>query len=94
MLRCISYEHNSSQIVQFSFPYGLAVCRAQGGLPVGFLLRYSVIFTAESLSLLYLLVISSFICFRGSQPIPDDTTEFLHRRADTKHNVTCEDGLG
>ena len=26
-------------------------------------------------------------------PIPDDTTEFLHRRADTKHNVTCEDGL-
>ena len=28
-----------------------------------------------------------------SPPIPDDTTEFLHRRADTKHNVTCEDGL-
>ena len=26
-------------------------------------------------------------------PIPDDTTEFLHRRADTKHNVTCDDGL-
>ena len=26
-------------------------------------------------------------------PIPDDTTEILHRRADTKHNVTCEDGL-
>ena len=29
-----------------------------------FLLRYSVLFTVESLSLLYLLVISCFICFR------------------------------
>ena len=29
-----------------------------------FLLRYSVLFTVESLSLLYLLVISWFICFR------------------------------
>ena len=35
------------------------------GLPVGFLLlQYSVLFTVESLSLLYLLVISWFICFR------------------------------
>ena len=33
--------------------------RAQRGLPVGFLLlRYSVLFTVESLFLLYLLVIS------------------------------------
>ena len=37
----------------------LAVCRVHQGLPVGFLLlRYSVLFTVESLSLLYLLVIS------------------------------------
>ena len=37
----------------------------QSDLPVGFLLfRYSVLFTVESLSLLYLLVISWFICFR------------------------------
>ena len=37
----------------------LAVCQAHRGLPVGFLLlRYSVLFTVESLSLLYLLVIS------------------------------------
>ena len=43
----------------------LAVCRAHRGLPVGFLLlRYSVLFTVESLSLLYLLVTSWFICFR------------------------------
>ena len=36
-----------------------AVCRAHRGLPVGFLLLwYSVLFTDESLSLLYLLVIS------------------------------------
>ena len=35
------------------------------GLPVGFLLlRYSVLFTVEALSLLYLLVLSWFICFR------------------------------
>ena len=40
-------------------PDALAVCRAHRGLPVGFLLLwYSVLFTAESLSLLYLLVIS------------------------------------
>ena len=38
---------------------------SHGGLPVGFLLLwYSVLFTVESLSLLYLLVISWFICFR------------------------------
>ena len=37
----------------------LAVCWAHRGLPVGFLLLlYSVLFTVESLSLLYLLVIS------------------------------------
>ena len=37
----------------------LAFCRAHRGLPVGFLLFwYSVLFTVESLSLLYLLVIS------------------------------------
>ena len=37
----------------------LVVGRAHQGLPVGFLLlRYSVLFTVESLSLLYLLVIS------------------------------------
>ena len=41
----------------------MAVCRAHRGLPIGFLLlRYSVLFTVESLSLLYLLVISLFIC--------------------------------
>ena len=40
-------------------PDALAVCGAHRGLPVGFLLlRYSVLFTVESLSLLYLLVIS------------------------------------
>ena len=40
-------------------PDVLAVCRAHLGLPVGFLLlRFSVLFTVESLSLLYLLVIS------------------------------------
>ena len=40
-------------------PDALAVCRAHRGLAVGFLLLlYSVLFTVESLSLLYLLVIS------------------------------------
>ena len=38
---------------------------AHRGLPVGFLLlQYSVLFTVESLPLLYLRVISWFICFR------------------------------
>ena len=38
-------------------PDALAVCQAHQGLPVGFLLlRYSVLFTVESLSLLYLLL--------------------------------------
>ena len=40
-------------------PDALAVCQAHRGLLVGFLLlRYSVLFTVESLSLLYLLIIS------------------------------------
>ena len=40
-------------------PDALAVYQALRGLPVGFrLLRYSVLLTVESLSLLYLLVIS------------------------------------
>ena len=40
-------------------------CQAHRGLPVGFLLlRYSVLFTVESLSFLYLLLISWFICSR------------------------------
>ena len=40
-------------------PDALAVCRAHRGLPVGFLLLgYSVLFTIESVSLLYLLFIS------------------------------------
>ena len=40
-------------------PGALAVCRARRGLPVGFLLlRYSVLFAVQSLSLLCLLVIS------------------------------------
>ena len=39
--------------------------RAHRGLPVGFLLlQYSVLFSVESLILLYLLVISFFICSR------------------------------
>ena len=46
-------------------PGALAVCPAHRGLPVGFLLlRCSVLFTVESLSLLCLLVVSWFVCFR------------------------------
>ena len=40
-------------------PYALAVCQAHPSLPVGYLLlRYSVLFTVESLSLLYIMVTS------------------------------------
>ena len=39
-----------------------AICRAHRGLPVGFrLLQYSVLFTVESLSVLYLLFISDLL---------------------------------
>ena len=45
--------------------YALAVCRPTGVYLLDFfLLPYSVLFTVESLSLLYLLVLSSFICSR------------------------------
>ena len=45
-------------------PDALAVCRALRGLPVGFLLlRCSVLFAVESLSLLCLLVVSWFVLF-------------------------------
>ena len=40
-------------------------CKAYWRLPVGFLLlQYSVLFTVESIYLLYLLFISLFICYR------------------------------
>ena len=44
-------------LMRWKGPDALAVCRAHRGLPVGFLLlRYSVLFTVKSLSLLHLLV--------------------------------------
>ena len=46
-------------LMRWEGPDALAVCQAHQDLPVGFLLlRYSVLFTVESLSLLYLLFIS------------------------------------
>ena len=46
-------------------PVALAVRRARRGLPVGFLLlRCSVLFAVGFLSLLCLLVVSWFVCFR------------------------------
>ena len=48
----LTFQVRKPQILQY-------FTRAHRGLPVGFLLlRYSVLFTIESLSLLYLLVIS------------------------------------
>ena len=45
-------------LMRWQRPDALAVCWAHRGLPVGFLLLlYSVLFTVESLSLFYLLVI-------------------------------------
>ena len=53
------FEHGLNLTQLKMGPDALAVCRAHRGLPVGFLLlRFSVLFTVESLSLLYLLVIS------------------------------------
>ena len=51
-------------------PDVLAVCQAYWGLPVGFLLfQYSVLFTVDSLSLLYLLVISCFFSVLGDDAL-------------------------
>ena len=53
------------QLMRWNGPDTLAVCWVHWGLPVKFLLLpYSVLFTVESLSLLYLLFISRFICSR------------------------------
>ena len=50
--------------VQSSFRGGTRGAQISKGLPVGFLLLwYFVLFTVESLSWLYLLVLSCFICF-------------------------------
>ena len=56
---CDSSSLGACLLVGWWGPGALTVCRAHRGLPVGFLLLwYSVLFTVESLSLLYLLVIS------------------------------------
>ena len=53
------FRLNNLSIDEMVGPDALAVCRAHRGVPVGFLLLgYSVLFTVESSSLLYLLVIS------------------------------------
>ena len=54
---CDGSDLKTYLLVRWYGPYALTVCRAHWGLPVGFLLhRYSVLFTVESSSLLYLLV--------------------------------------
>ena len=55
----ISMPLKTYLLMRWYGPDALAVCRAHRGLPVGFLLLlYSVLFTVESLSLLYHLFIS------------------------------------
>ena len=55
----ISMPLKTYLLMRWYGPDALAVCRAPKGLPVGFLLLlYSVLFTVESLSLLYHLFIS------------------------------------
>ena len=57
-LKCLS-------IAEMVGTWCFGCCQAHRASPVGFLLlRYSVLFTVESLSLLYLLYISWFICSR------------------------------
>ena len=55
----VSSDLKTYLLMRWLGPDALTVCRAHQGLPVGLLLFwYSVLFTVESLSLLYLLVIS------------------------------------
>ena len=54
----LGFDLKTYLLMRWWGPDALAVCRAHQGLPVGFLLLwYSVLFTVESLSLLYPLVI-------------------------------------
>ena len=47
-------------------PGALAICRAHWGLPIGFILLWcSVWFAVGSISLLYLLFVSCFVCSGG-----------------------------
>ena len=64
-LRRFRFKDLSIDVMVGAWCFGC--CQAHRGLPVGFLLlqyMYSVLFTIESLSLLYLLFISWFICSR------------------------------
>ena len=57
----VSEQHYNGAylLMRWEGPDALALCQAHRGLPVGFLLLlYSVLFTVESLSLLYILVTS------------------------------------
>ena len=59
-----SFDLGTYLLMRWRGPDVLAVCWAHRGLPVGFLLLwYSVAFAVESLSLLYLLVVSWFVYF-------------------------------
>ena len=58
------FHLNNLMIDEMVGAWCFGCCWSHRGLSVGFLLlRYPVLFTVESLSLLYLLVISWFICF-------------------------------
>ena len=53
MLRCISYKHNSSLIMQFSFPYGLAVCQPS----------WVYLFDLFYSGIQFYLLLSPYLCF-------------------------------
>ena len=56
---CDGSNLKTSLLIRWLGPDALTVCRAHRGLPGGFrLLQHSILFTVESLSLLYFLVIS------------------------------------
>ena len=61
---CDGSDLKTYLLMMWQRPNALAVCRAHWGLPVGFLLLwYSVLFTVEFLSLLYLLFYISIYMF-------------------------------
>ena len=73
----------------------MAICRAHRGLPVGFLLlRFSVLFTVESLSLLYLLVISYFLYILGDDTLISWGSFMLTKYLCVSVRVWVEGGVG
>ena len=77
-----------NDVKMFPAVYRMIYCRKFLSLP-----NQKSRYKSKCIRMHFVLIALATASTYSTPPIPDDTTEFLHRRADTKHNVTCEDGL-